>query len=99
MHPTNLDDSKPVVIRVVIAEDQALVRRGTVLLLSMEPDMELVGQASNGEEAVQLTRLLHPDVVLMDLHMPVKRRGGGHTRNHPCAARHPGVGAHDVGRR
>jgi DNA-binding NarL/FixJ family response regulator len=60
------------VIRIVIAEDQAVVRRGAVLLLSMEPDMEVVGQACNGAEAVDLARLLHPDVVLMDLHMPVK---------------------------
>jgi DNA-binding NarL/FixJ family response regulator len=60
------------VIRVVIAEDQALVRRGTVLLLSMAPDMECVGQASNGDEAVKLALVLHPDVVLMDLHMPIK---------------------------
>jgi DNA-binding NarL/FixJ family response regulator len=59
-------------IRVVIAEDQALVRRGVALLLSMEPDMEVVGQASNGVEAVELAQLLHPDVVLMDLHMPLK---------------------------
>jgi DNA-binding NarL/FixJ family response regulator len=49
-----------------------LVRRGTALLLSMAPDMECVGQASNGDEAVKLALLLHPDVVLMDLHMPVK---------------------------
>src|SRR5271168_1912607 len=62
----------PPVIRIVIAEDQAVVRRGAVLLLSMEPDMEVVGQACNGAEAVDLARLLHPDVVLMDLHMPVK---------------------------
>jgi DNA-binding NarL/FixJ family response regulator len=60
------------VIRIVIAEDQPLVRRGAALLLSMEPDMEVVGQACNGVEAVELTQLLHPDVVLMDLHMPVK---------------------------
>jgi DNA-binding NarL/FixJ family response regulator len=60
------------VIRIVIAEDQALVRRGAALLLSMESDMEVVGQACNGVEAVDLARLLHPDVVLMDLHMPVK---------------------------
>lgn len=60
------------VIRIVIAEDQALVRRGAALLLSMEPDMEVVGQASNGVEAVELTQLLRPDVVLMDLHMPLK---------------------------
>jgi DNA-binding NarL/FixJ family response regulator len=59
-------------IRIVIAEDQALVRRGAALLLSMEPDMEVVGQACNGVEAVELTELLHPDVVLMDLHMPLK---------------------------
>jgi DNA-binding NarL/FixJ family response regulator len=59
-------------IRVVIAEDQALVRRGAALLLSMESDMEVVGQACNGVEAVELTHLLRPDVVLMDLHMPLK---------------------------
>ena len=59
-------------IRVVIAEDQALVRRGTAMLLSVAPDMECVGQATNGDEAVKLAALLHPDVVLMDLHMPLK---------------------------
>ena len=59
-------------IRIVIAEDQALVRRGAALLLSMESDMEVVGQACNGVEAVELTQLLHPDIVLMDLHMPLK---------------------------
>jgi DNA-binding NarL/FixJ family response regulator len=62
----------PPAIRVVIAEDQALVRRGTAMLLSVAPDMECVGQATNGDEAVKLTALLQPDVVLMDLHMPVK---------------------------
>jgi DNA-binding NarL/FixJ family response regulator len=59
-------------IRVVIAEDQALVRRGTAMLLSVAADMECVGQATNGDEAVKLAALLHPDVVLMDLHMPLK---------------------------
>src|ERR1700720_1922784 len=42
------------------------------MLLSMEPDMEVVGQARNGVEAVELAQLLHPDVILMDLHMPLK---------------------------
>jgi DNA-binding NarL/FixJ family response regulator len=61
-------------VRILIAEDQALVRRGTAVLLSMEPDMEVVGQACDGVEAVAMAQLLHPDVVLMDLHMP--RLGG-----------------------
>src|ERR1700760_1592731 len=57
-------------IRILIAEDQALVRRGTTVLLSMEPDMEVVGQARDGLEAVMLAQQLKPDVILMDLHMP-----------------------------
>ncbi len=69
---TSIELSRPPSIRVVIAEDQEVVRRGAALLISMEPDMEVVGQARNGVEAVELARLLRPDVVLMDLHMPVK---------------------------
>ena len=57
-------------VRILIAEDQALVRRGTTLLLSMEQDMEVVGQARDGIEAVAMAVELRPDVVLMDLHMP-----------------------------
>ncbi len=71
LHNAGQNPNLPV-IRIVIAEDQALVRRGAALLLSMEPDMEVVGQASNGVEAVDLAQLLRPDVVLMDLHMPLK---------------------------
>lgn len=66
------DRSKQAPIRIVIAEDQALVRRGAAMLLSMETDMEVVGQARNGMEAVELAQALQPDVILMDLHMPVK---------------------------
>jgi DNA-binding NarL/FixJ family response regulator len=69
---TDGEQASRALIRIVIAEDQALVRRGAAQLLSMEPDMEVVGQARNGVEAVELAQLLHPDVVLMDLHMPVK---------------------------
>ena len=61
-------------VRILIAEDQALVRRGTAVLLSMEQDMVVVGQACDGVEAVAMAEQLHPDVVLMDLHMP--RLGG-----------------------
>jgi DNA-binding NarL/FixJ family response regulator len=69
---TSLAEPQLPAIRVVIAEDQELVRRGTALLLSVASDMECVGQACNGDEAVKLALLLRPDVVLMDLHMPVK---------------------------
>jgi DNA-binding NarL/FixJ family response regulator len=75
-------------IRVVIAEDQALVRRGTALLLSVAADMECVGQACNGEEAVKLALLLRPDVVLMDLHMPVK---GGVAATREITLAHPSI--------
>lgn len=71
-HVTNDGHAVASTIRVVIAEDQELVRRDAAVLLSMEPDMEVVGQARNGVEAVELARLLRPDVVLMDLHMPLK---------------------------
>lgn len=57
-------------IRILIAEDHALVRRGTAVLLATEPDMEVVGQACDGIEAVSMAEQLRPDVVLMDLHMP-----------------------------
>ncbi|HXQ64167.1 MAG TPA: response regulator transcription factor [Steroidobacteraceae bacterium] len=75
-------------IRIVIAEDQALVRRGTTALLSMEPDMEVVGQASDGIEAVDLAQRLRPDVVLMDLHMP---RKGGVAATREITATFPGT--------
>ena len=72
MGPSDLERADPSSIRILIAEDQAIVRRGVALLLSMEPEMEVVGQACNGVEAVDLALRLRPDVVLMDLHMPVK---------------------------
>ena len=61
-------------IRVLVADDQSLIRRGMTLMLSLEPDMEVVGEAADGVEAVEMAQRLRPDVVLMDLHMP--RQGG-----------------------
>jgi DNA-binding NarL/FixJ family response regulator len=60
-----------VTIRVAVADDQALVRSGFTMLLSVEPDIEVVGEASNGAEAVTLVAAVHPDVLLMDVRMPV----------------------------
>jgi DNA-binding NarL/FixJ family response regulator len=61
-------------IRLLIVDDQPLVRRGLVLMLSLEPDMEVVGEAGDGIDAIEQAKRLRPDVVLMDLHMP--RKGG-----------------------
>ncbi|GAA0327026.1 response regulator transcription factor [Actinoallomurus spadix] len=58
-------------IRVVIADDQGMVRSGFSILLNAQPDIEVVGEAVNGEEAVSKADGLRPDVVLMDVRMPV----------------------------
>jgi DNA-binding NarL/FixJ family response regulator len=60
-----------VTIRVVIADDQTLVRAGFRVLLDSDDGIEVVGEAANGAEAVELARLLVPDVILMDIRMPV----------------------------
>jgi DNA-binding NarL/FixJ family response regulator len=56
--------------RVLIADDQQLIRTGFRMILSAEPDIDVVGEAGNGAEAVELATELHPDVVLMDIRMP-----------------------------
>ncbi|MFF8691486.1 response regulator [Streptomyces sp. NPDC015144] len=58
-------------IRVLIADDQPLVRRGLALILGPDPAFDVVGEAADGEEAVALAHRLRPDIVVMDIRMPV----------------------------
>lgn len=58
------------IIRVLLADDHAVIRAGIAALLNLEPDLRVVAQASCGEDAVEQARLLRPDVVVMDLDMP-----------------------------
>jgi DNA-binding NarL/FixJ family response regulator len=59
-----------VTIRVMVADDQAMVRTGFGMILGAQPDMELIAEASDGVEAVELARRMKPDVALMDIRMP-----------------------------
>src|SRR5688572_23819884 len=58
-------------IRVLVAEDSATTRELLVQILKSDPEIQVIGEAKNGEEAVQMTRRLHPDVVTMDIRMPL----------------------------
>ena len=58
-------------IRVVVADDQGMVRSGFSVLLNAQPDIEVIGEAVNGQEAIAHATSLHPDVILMDVRMPV----------------------------
>ena len=72
--PARTDPMAPAVrrrITVLITDDQAVIRNGLRSLLGEEPDLEVVGEAENGREAVDMARQLAPNVIIMDLAMPV----------------------------
>jgi DNA-binding NarL/FixJ family response regulator len=58
-------------LRIVVADDQATIREGLVLMLGLLPDIDVVGAATNGQEAIDLVEQHRPDAILLDLHMPV----------------------------
>jgi DNA-binding NarL/FixJ family response regulator len=58
-------------LRIIIADDHAVVRKGTIQILEKIPDFKIVGEASNGEDAVQLVNSLKPDIAILDVSMPV----------------------------
>ncbi|HYK71629.1 MAG TPA: response regulator transcription factor [Pseudoneobacillus sp.] len=58
-------------IKILIADDHHVVRRGLVFFLKTQKDIEVIGEATNGQEAVEMTKSLNPDLVLMDLDMPI----------------------------
>lgn len=68
MARSSTDNSRP--IRILVVDDHPLMREGIAAALQVEPDMELVGQAEDGDEALERFRELRPDVTLMDLQMP-----------------------------
>ena len=57
-------------IKILLADDHAVLRAGLKLLLNSEPDMEVIGEAADGREAVRASRQINPDIVLMDINMP-----------------------------
>lgn len=58
-------------VRILITDDHKVVRQGLRMFLDLDPELEVIGEAENGKEALRLAEKLHPDVVLMDLVMPV----------------------------
>jgi len=79
---------QPAPLRIVVADDQASVREGLVLLLGLLPDIEVVGAAANGQEALEIVADKHPDAILLDLHMPFL---DGTETTRRLTAKHPAV--------
>ncbi|HEY7323230.1 MAG TPA: response regulator transcription factor [Streptosporangiaceae bacterium] len=85
---SDADTAEDTPLRIVIADDQASVRQGLVLLLDGLPDIQVVGAAADGEQALALVAEHQPDAILLDLHMPVL---DGIDTTRRIVAEHPGV--------
>ena len=78
-------------ITVLLAEDHEIVREGLRALLEHEDDIEVIGEAQTGRQAVKLTSKLRPDVVVMDIAMPLLNGLGSHPANSPSQTRYQGA--------
>lgn len=76
------------VIRILIADDETLMRRLLAQMLALESDFEVIGEAANGKQAVELAFKLRPDLIIMDLNMPAMNRAEATER---IVARHPHI--------
>jgi DNA-binding NarL/FixJ family response regulator len=77
-------------ITVLLAEDHTVVREGFRMLLDAEDDLEVVGEAQTGRQAVELTKKLRPSVVVMDIAMPLAQWTRSHTANSQGRSEHQG---------
>jgi len=69
--PFSRSYNPPMTIRILLVDDHSVVRQGLRMFLALEPELEVVGEAANGAEGIEQVRKLQPDIVLMDLVMPV----------------------------
>ena len=67
----NTEPTEEALIKVLLVDDHAVVRQGLRMFLSLDPDLQIIGEATNGLEAVEMSKQLKPDIILMDLLMPV----------------------------
>jgi len=86
-------------MKLVIADDEAMVRTGLRMLIESEHDLEVVGEAADGHEAIEVTRRMRPDLVLMDIRMPRIDGLAAARRVLRVAARSPRSHADDLRRR